>query len=378
MASILKAPSGDSKGVVVFTTQERDRVIKAEAKAGEALRSLKARWLIGLHHNWHDYDFEYDDLFDFSMAGEGDLVERTGREFPLVTLDACNFVPAAFGAPGGDQFWDVLYVARPVFFKGFHEFFSSVRALYDSGHRARVLCICPMPPYREEDEETVFYGVRDHYEELFDEDERKTFTLLTLDYDYPFPLDLATLAHFYRSSKVFAHFAPDERRCRVAAYAWTAGIPVVAMEAVGSLLPERLREPPYFYEVPAYDRFHERIIEAIEAPPADFAEARRCFLESDTREELVGQLGRHFPDAGLGATDGWALEGLDIRLGRHHGLAGASSNQVPDSVANLIRTLGDDEARVQAVVASSDPESLLAERPGGPLRRLARSIGGRR
>ena len=40
-----------------------------------AIEAIKDRYLIGLHHNWHDWEFRYDPLFDFSMAGEGDLRE---------------------------------------------------------------------------------------------------------------------------------------------------------------------------------------------------------------------------------------------------------------------------------------------------------------
>ena len=376
MACILKAPTGDGKGVVVFTTPERDQVIKRDAAAEAAVWGLKDRWIVGLHHNWHDHQFDYDELFDFSMAGEGDLIERSGRSFPQVTLDACNFVPPAFAQGGGDRFWDVLYVARPVFFKGFREFFSSVRRMYDSGHRLRVLCICPMPPYQKEEEETVLYDVRNVYEELFSEEERKSFTLLTLDFDYPFPFDLETLAHFYRSSKVFVHFAPDERRCRVAAHAWVTGMPVVAMKAVGSLLPDELRRPPFFYEADGYERFHERILEAHRAPPADFTEPRSLFLDSESRLELLRQLDERFPGAGLGSTDGYALDNLGIRLGRHHGLI-PGPNEVPTPLTNLLELLPDEKRVRAAVTVSDDPELALAEAGGGergPVRRLIRSV----
>jgi glycosyltransferase involved in cell wall biosynthesis len=387
MACILRAPQTQGKGVVVFTTQERDQVLKREPEVEQAVRGLKDRWVVGLHHNWHDHQFEYNNLFDFSMAGEGDLVECSGRDFPLITLDACNFVPAAFAEEAGDRFWDVLYVARPVFFKGFPEFFSSMRQLYDAGQRLRVLCICSMPPYRKEDEETTLYNVRELYEELFGAEERKSFTLLTLDFDYPFPLDLETLAHFYRSSKVFVHFAPGERRCRVAAYAWVTGIPVVAMEPVGSLLPAELRGPPLFYEAESYDSFPDRIVEAVNATPGSAAEARKHFLETDTRAELRRQLDEQFPDAGLRSDDGYALAELGIRLGRHHGLA-PGPNQVPASLASFVGLLTD-EIRVRtALEVSDDPESALVDVEvaqgnsvgrlrglRGPLRGVARLVG---
>jgi glycosyltransferase involved in cell wall biosynthesis len=390
MACILKAPSESGKGVVVFTTQERDHLIKPEPVMRDKIGELKGRWVVGLHHNWHDHQFAYDDLFDFSMAGEGDLVERSGRDFPLITLDACNFVPAVFAEQRGDRFWDVLYVARPVFFKGFPEFFTSVRQLYDAGQRLRVLCICPMPPYRKEDEATTLYDVRELYEEVFGAGERRSFTLLTLDFDYPFPLDLETLAHFYRSSKVFVHFAPGERRCRVAAYAWVTGIPVVAMESVGSLLPAELRRPPLFYEAESYHSFPDRIVEAVNGSGGSLAAARSHFLETDTRAELRRQLDERFPDAGLGSGDGYALTELGTRLGRHHGLA-PGPNQVPALLTSFVDLLTDEDGVQAAVERSEDPESALAgglatqensvrglRSRRGPLRGIARLVGRQR
>lgn len=245
MACILRAPSDEGdKGVIVFTTPERDRVISGDAALRASIEQLKSRWLVGLHHNWHDHAFTYDPLFDFSMAGEGDLVTVDGSEVPLVTLDACNFVPPEF-EPGGTKFWDALYVARPVAFKGMPQFLDCVRALYDAGHMLRILCVCPMPSGELAADPGVLGTLEDDYVKRFSYAERRLFSLLTLRHDYPFPLDLPTLAHLYRSSRAFVHFAPDERRCRVAGYAWAAGLPVVAMASVGSLLPPEDRRPPF-------------------------------------------------------------------------------------------------------------------------------------
>src|SRR3954467_1349603 len=167
MACLLKAPEPSAKGVLVFTTQERDNVIGDDDELRASIESLKDRWVVGLHHNWHDHDFKRDPLFDFSMAGEGDLI---GDPVPLLTLDACNFVPPEF-TPGGEKFWDLLYVARPVFFKGFDRFLDSVRRLYDGGRRDRILCLCPVPPYDPANAETVMYDIEQVYEQRFTREE---------------------------------------------------------------------------------------------------------------------------------------------------------------------------------------------------------------
>jgi glycosyltransferase involved in cell wall biosynthesis len=365
MACLLKAPGTSGKGVLVLTTQERDNVIASDPGLRGALEALKSRWLIGLHHNWHDHEFQRDPLFDFSMAGEGDLI---GDPVPLVTLDACNFVPEQF-RPGGERFWDLLYVARPVFFKGLDHFLDAVRALYDQGRQDRVLCLCPMPPYDPAEEATVFFGLEDAYLERFSPEERQRFTLLTIRRDYPFPLDLPTLAHFYRSSRAFAHFAPDERRCRVAAYAWACGMPVVGTEAVGSLLPAAMRVPPAFTEITGTGEYAPRIAEVLDAPhdPAAHAAAVEYFSHASTFRSLRDQLDSLFPGEGLGDADGYSTSGLGIRLGRHHGLS-SGPNRVPMNVRRLAAALADDEAGVARAVASqADPELALAERAGGEI-----------
>jgi len=363
MATIIKAAHGDNRGVVTFTTQERDQVILRDDRVKRQLADLKGRWIVGLHHNWHDDGFRYDPLFDFSMAGEGDLREAEGRPFPLIPMDACNFSPAVFKQGGEDKFWDVLFVARPVGFKGFDHLFETIRGLYDRNHLFRVLCIAPVPPEHQKDE--ISGNARASYESMFSGAERHRFTLLTLGFDYPFPFDLETLAHFYRSSRVFAHFAPDERRCRVAAYAWAAGLPVVGSSAVGSLLPAALQTEPFFFAVNQFREFGDRIIDAVEVARTailDFDAPRRQVSVEFTRDALKLELSGRFPEIGTSA-EGYALEGLDIRLGRHHGLD-AGRNAIPFSVADLIDLLANREEMARDAVSSSeDPELRLAIKP---------------
>jgi len=167
MACLIKAPQGDAKGVVSFTTPERDHLIRVFPDIAAAVRRLKPRYLTGLHHNWHDGQFLHDPLFDFNLAGEDDLAAADGKPFPLIPMDACNFSPPIF-VPGGDKFWDVLFVARGVRFKGIPEFFRAIRALYDDGDFLRVLVLCPLPPPGTGTEE----GVRALYESLFNAEER--------------------------------------------------------------------------------------------------------------------------------------------------------------------------------------------------------------
>ena len=125
MATILKAPSlkDGSKGIVVFTTQDRDNFIVGDNKLENRIQNLKNDWIIGLHHNWHDHKFKYNPIFDFSFAGEGYLIETNNTPFNKIHLDACNFTPDFFRFSNNEKNWDILYVARAVFFKKIPEFF---------------------------------------------------------------------------------------------------------------------------------------------------------------------------------------------------------------------------------------------------------------
>jgi hypothetical protein len=387
MTCLIKPATGDSKGVLTLTTQERDRLVHPFADVRELLVRVKKRYAIGLHHNWHDYDLQYDDLFDFHMAGEEDLRERDGRRVPLVPMDACNFSPNCFHPGLGEKFWDVLFVARAVEFKGIPEFFQAIRRLYDGGHALRVLFICPVPP---EAGPGSMRNVRAHYERLFTSQEQERFTLLTMDFRYPFPFDLPTISHFYRSSRTFVHSAPEERRCRVAAYAWATGIPVVGMAPVGSVLSTGLRKEPYFFEISHYKQFPERILAALasvgEAPPFDPVQAEIASQHSVLL--LENHLSKLFKDKGwIGPRQGGWLQDLDIRLGRHHGLP-AGVNRLDQDIAGLLAFLANAPDELPAgLLAAADPETEIAlthplaprafanpQKPSPGLRQLLRPV----
>jgi glycosyltransferase involved in cell wall biosynthesis len=367
MACILKPPAGAACGVVTLTTQERDRFVNRDRELRRSIEALKDRWLVGLHHNWHDFEFRYDPLFDFSMAGDDDLREVSGRRFPLVPLDACNFCPDEF-YPGGEKFWDILFVGHPVFFKRVPVLFATIRELFDRGHDFRALHICAMPSEPAEREPTFLHDVRERYEALFDARERRLFTLLTTDFDYPFPFDLPTLAHFYRSSRVFIHPADEERRCRVAAYAWAAGSPVVGMASIGSLLPAAVRSEPWFCEVRegTAAEYADQIERALEIQRAGFdpVAGRRMVSVEYTVPALEEHLQRIAQESArpLSAVP-VGSHALDIRLGRHHGI-GHNPNSVPQTIADFVRYLAErTDVALARDLKAVDPERAIAALP---------------
>ncbi|MCH4544438.1 hypothetical protein MK632_01390 [Rhizobium changzhiense] len=367
MACFLKAPEGDSKGCVVFTTPERDNVVRSSAGTRATLERLKKRYLVGLHHNWHDYSFRYDPLFDFSMAGDGDLIEVNNAPFARIPLDACNFSPDCFLQPRATEpFWDILYVARAVAFKGIPELFATVRALYDTGHMYRVLFICPT---QKKTELPGIANLREHFEAMFSPRERQLFTLLTLDWDYPFPLDLHTLAFFYRNSRIFLHPAPEERRCRTAAYAWAGGMPVVANEHVASILPADFHKPPYLFKYENSSDIPYAVISAlnyVETSNSDWSAVSGEFSGITSAAKVDAMLAKIAAVSGRGRMSSHAIvtTGLDIRLGRHHLLA-VGGNRIGYSIEEFCNVLmnSSDDILVKCL-HEADPEIALGHYVG--------------
>lgn len=356
MACLLIAPRGQAKGVISITTPERDSLVLKDAAIRGLLEQVKARFAVGLHHNWHDHSFVYNALFDFSFAGDGDLREINKRHVPRIDMDACNFAPSCFRPAHGSKFWDVLHVSRAVPFKNVPLLFRTIRRLYDQGHRLRVLYICPVPP-------DGAGGARREYNEMFTDAEQGLFNFLTMDYRYPFPLDLETLAFFYGSSSIFVHCSDTERRCRVAGYAWAAGLPVVAQACAGSLLPHDMRRQPYFFEASDEATFSAQILRALAVTrqaTIDWEPVRALVASDSSKTTLLKKLEHLFRRLGLSFDASVvALESLDIRLGRHHFASG--NNSVAQSLAGFLQFLRDaDDETIAEKMRAQDPERSLA------------------
>lgn len=315
MACLLKKPDVNSKGVVTFTTQERDKLIFPNKNIANAINNIKHKYVIGLHHNWHDYSFRYNPFFDFSMAGEGDLADKST---PLVTLDACNFIPDEYKPSHGEKFWDVIYVTRAVYFKRVKLFLNTIKKIYSEGNLIRVLLVVCIPP---EDKEPA--NVVADYMKMFSDEERKYFSLIPLEHDYPFCLDSKTIAFLYRSSKIFVHFASDERRCRVVGNAAATEMPIVCMPDPASIVPKSLQKPPFVYVVNNED-YASSIKMAIKEynPHNNLSEISKYFSVRNTREELKKQLAPYLKIAKEHILDiSFNYNNLDIRLGRHHSIS---------------------------------------------------------
>lgn len=338
MACLLKLYERNSPGIISFTTQEK-KIISKNKELYLKLNSIKNKYLFGLHFNWHDYHFEPDNLYDFCFAGEGDLIDKSGKKHSTLNMDACNFTPNCYEEFNAEKFWDILIVGNPVFFKRPEVALHTIRELYNlsSETRKKVLYICPQQDYVRGNKKSVFYDIREYYNHLFNKEEQEDFTLLTTNFNSPFPFNRETLAVFFKNSKVFLHCAENEKRCRIAAYAWCAGLPVIAKDCVGSILPPHLHTPPGYYKVDKDSDYPKLILEALNhnqpfnplAYQQVLSEKYSCETLKDKFIHLYKKL--NFPFIGE-----LLKQNLDMRLGWHHENLGGNINGIPQSISNFI------------------------------------------
>lgn len=368
MACLLKLPLGQSKGVVTFTTPEQ-RVMNSKPHLRGMLNELRKQYVTGLHFNWHDYQFKPDPLFDFFMAGEKDLRPVNNTPYRLFPLDACNFTPSIYTPNGTAKFWDLLIVGNPVFFKRPEVVLKTIRKLFDkTGRRYRILYICPIPEYKLTNLDTAFYDIREYYEALFTREERNWFTLLTTTFNSPFPFDRHTLSVFFQNSRVFLHCTTDERRCRIAAYAWCAGLPVVAYPSVASILPESLQCEPGFFRVDNDDDYVTQIVAALDA--ADHFDSKPYRMElSETymTANLDNKLEALFGELELPYQGKLLDRNLDIRLGWHHGIGGKINGvgQPLDEFMPMLQSIMEHPPGfIDQLIISEYPERLIVGENG--------------
>jgi len=242
-----------------------------------------------------------------------------------------------------------------------------VKELYNQGFKYRVLLISPIPDECKQKNysPTVYCRIREDYDKIFTEEEKSLFTLLTTDYRNPFPFDIPTVSQFYKLSKVFVHSADEERRCRVAGYAWACGMPVVSMESVASLMLKEKQKKPFCYIAKNYDEFPSLIEEAITFVDSDkynktiMKDAIEETSEYFTKEKLKQELKKYCGD--ITKDSDYALENLDIRLGRHHGL-GENTNSVGWSIDSLLNYLTNRNSNDMKIdIQNIDPERHITK-----------------
>ena len=332
MACIISPPVESRKGILILTTQDIKH-LEGDPEFAKQIENFRSRYFVGLHHNWHPVDFRLPAGFDFHFLESKDLIFK--QDELLFEMDACNFCPKVFEEPLGNPKWDVLIVGRTANFKRPFKTLETIRTIYDQGHALRVLWICPMENNPSENSEP--YDLLALYNNLFTSAEKDLFTLLNPSSNFPFTFSRDELALFYQSSRIYVHFADFETRCRTAAYAFVAGIPVVGNKVIANILPQELQKEPTFYEVQG-DDYSSTIIHALANKSAtEQSECRKILSEKYSVVKLMDKVNEAFsPDPIFVIGDFWH-NNLDTRLGASH-LGKLSSNSYSSTLENFYET----------------------------------------
>jgi hypothetical protein len=354
LACILAKPTKKSKGILSISTSELDQIMRNGYLVNEALE-IKKSYYLGLHHNWHPVDFEISSDFDFHFLESKDAIFLKGNE-PLLEMDACNFTPTCFSNTRNNPIWDVLIVGRTANFKRPFKTIETLRELFDKGHLLRTLWICPMDLEKPEDRSLV-----KAYESMFSQSEKELFTLLNPQANYPFTFSREELSFFYRSSRSFVHFADVETRCRVAAYAFCAGIPVIGNSVISNILPVEIATEPTFFEVKNDDYF-SAILRAISEPmPTNQRECLNVLSASSSINRMVENMNRCINPPVEFVASQFFSSNLDIRLGAAH-TGNSSSNSYGMDLVMFMKSLKETRANTiyeTIVIDSTDPENEI-------------------
>ncbi len=364
MASILKIPSETSKGVLVFTTVERDLVLRKNSAMLKRIERLKSKWVIVLHPNYFDHDFKLDPIFDVTFNCVDLLTSST--PFSQLSVQVHSFTPSFFKPSKQEKFWDILHVSRAQTSKNIPEFFEIIRKLYDQGKMYRVLLICTIPE-KNWLRGDIVYNIRNYYNDLFTEPEKDLFTLLTTSYRQPYPFDTQTISHFYNSSKILLNSGGGERQGRINAYAWCTGMPLVSLNRMKDLIPHHLRKEPVFYPGRTYDDLPEQVIKAVDYCDTnhdldDFKEMYRHCSETFNETTLKKELAEYYSTENAVADDSlFNVTNLDRRVARHCGV-GDNITSVNVPLSEVVRFLENaTNTELSALITNDDPETQLFE-----------------
>ncbi len=338
MACILVKPNGKQKGILSVTTSELDQITH-RGQLIEGILGIKDLYYLGLHHNWHPVDFKISGQFDFHFLESKDAIFLKGSE-NLLEMDACNFTPDHFSNYRNNPVWDLLIVGRTVNFKRPFKTIETVRELFDRGHLLKVLWICPMDLEKPEDR-----YLANTYQSMFSQSEKELFTLLNPQANHPFTFSREELSLFYRSSRSFVHFSDVETRCRVAAYAFCAGIPVIGNSVISNILPVEIAIEPTFFEV-KNDDYVSAVLRAISGPmPMNQRECINVLSESSSIIRMVANINRCINSPIEFVASQFFSNNLDTRLGAAH-TGNSSSNSYGIDLVKFMKSLSETREKI--------------------------------
>lgn len=272
MAHILKHPSRDTKGIIIFTHQETNWFFPLTKSIKSLLRNLKSggrpdekiynkirkNYFIGLHVGADPKKINLDVDCDFYLTTNDSKPVNT--KILQIPLTARNFTPEYFTKQNYNKYWDILNISSIHKDKKLDLFLKSIKKIFDLGYDYKVLLIT-----REHKTKLPhFYNsLMDDYYSLFSSKERNNFVILQLSPQTQFPgLSQGALPFFFNSSKVCTLFTQVEGGSKTISEALCCGVPMVVKNDLFGGGRDFLNETnSLFFDT--YENAHEALIYAV-------------------------------------------------------------------------------------------------------------------
>ena len=323
MAHILKNPTKNNKGVILFSHKEiaffsngvktirYDFVNKITSKLfpfdvyksqyQKDLIKLHEKYFFGQHFGWYHEDYPTMPMIDFYLATDSTVSFQDEASIFRIPLSSSSFINQSFSEKQYTKVWDIVCVSHNGNNKRLQSFFKSVRKLFDSGKKYKILLINNASV--NETKKRHYTEIEEDYNSMFSHEERQYFSLLRLNTSLSF-LGLPTqcIADFYNLSKVFALFSEKEGEPRAVSEALLCNLPVVMNKHIkaGGVGLDNLN-PKNSVLFDNYDDAHLALIEAVENYESfsiDVESLKRQLREDYTRDTLIEYLTKLYKNNG--------------------------------------------------------------------------------
>jgi glycosyltransferase involved in cell wall biosynthesis len=227
MVTILKKPTDDSKGILVFTHKEKYIFESYSSILIPIFAGIKQSYVAGMHWGFFQPNNQNFDLIDFHLATKSAVEFKDQNSSKIIDMVSRNFIPDYLEPSSKKPIYDILYIGRLSKVKRVHEILDVFKRLsnIDVDFSALLILNGPGTPNRLNssfDTKSVEY-----YENYFKHMKNVTFVYQNNKFDL-FPHVI--LKDIYNYAKCFTLFTQREGESRVIHEALMCGTPVVVRE----------------------------------------------------------------------------------------------------------------------------------------------------
>jgi hypothetical protein len=238
MASIIKKPSKNSKGVIAITNLDLKSL-----KNLNLLKEIKKKYILLYHPNYYDYNFKNNGIFDGFLAIKSIFNLKDDSPDKILNFNCHNFSPPSFYYEENKKNYDFISLTKLQDDKNIYSLFSVVKEVLKINKKIKGIVILSVPGKRPNTNDKLIRN----YKNYFSIEERDRFEMISLDYNYPCPLNIETISFFYRNSKVLLNTHLKERHGRAQSYALACQMPIVGYKNLSYLVEKKFRKKPFYY-----------------------------------------------------------------------------------------------------------------------------------